>query len=243
MNSSTDRPAGRVAAIIPAAGAGLRMGGRVPKQFLEIAGKPLLALTLETFERCEAVDSVFLVVPGKDARYCRREIVEGFGFRKVAGVVPGGAVRRESVRRGISAASGGFDILVVHDGVRPLVTSGLVESVIEAARASGAATAGVPARDTVKWVEQGMVTKTCDREKVWLAQTPQAFRRDVLADAHDRAERGGWDDATDDASLVERIGFPVAMVPGDEANIKVTTPGDAALVRFLVRERAGLEGS
>lgn len=226
-----ERP-GRVAAVIPAAGSGSRVGGPVPKQFLEIAGNPLLAVTLEVFERAGSVDSVFVVVPPGDVLHCLHEIVENRGFGKVARVVPGGETRRDSVRLGIWAAAG-FEIVVVHDGVRPLVTAALVEKVIEAARVSGSATAGVPAGDTVKLVENGVVAKTIDREKVWLAQTPQAFRYDIILEAHERACREGWPEPTDDASLVEWMGVPVVMVPGDENNMKITTQRDMELLSLL----------
>ncbi|HDR16580.1 MAG TPA: 2-C-methyl-D-erythritol 4-phosphate cytidylyltransferase [Desulfobacteraceae bacterium] len=233
-------PAIRVAAVIPAAGAGLRMGGGVPKQFLEIDGRPLLALTLEAFENCSAVDRVVLVVPSVEVDYCRRAIVERYCFKKVAAVVAGGKTRRDSVRLGLSAVGDEFDLVVVHDGARPLVRPLLIERVIDGARATGAAIAGIPARDTVKEVDGERVVKTCDREKVWLAQTPQAFRRTILLDAHSRTECRGEAEPTDDASLVERAGGEVVVVPGDEDNIKVTTPRDIALVKFLKSEAHGL---
>ncbi len=232
-SSSTEGPAGRVAAVIPAAGAGVRMGGGTPKQFMEIDGRPLLALTLEAFELCSAVDAVFLVVPAREVDSCRCSIVEHFGFRKVSRVVAGGETRMDSVRRGLTAAGDGFELVVVHDGARPLVTASLIERVVEAARASGAAVAGIPARDTVKEVVDKVVTRTYDREKVWLAQTPQAFRCSVLLDAHNRAASSDSGQATDDASLVEWAGYMVVMVQGDENNIKVTTPQDMAVVKFL----------
>lgn len=231
---------GRVAAIIPAAGAGLRMGCQVPKQFLTVDGRPMLALTLEAFENCLAVDRVILVVPSAEVDYCRRAIVEHYCFKKVADVVAGGKTRRDSVRLGMTAAGDGFELLVVHDGVRPLVRPSLIERVIEAARMSGAAIAGIPARDTVKEVDGELVIKTYQRENVWLAQTPQAFHYSILLDAHDRAALGCFGEPTDDASLVERAGGRVVVVPGDEDNIKVTTPRDIALMTFLRNEAHGL---
>lgn len=231
---------GRVAAVIPAAGAGLRMGCKVPKQFLEIDGRPLLALTLEAFENCASVDAVVLVVPPAEVDYCRRAVVQRYSFKKVAAVVAGGQTRHDSVRLGMAAAGNEFEMLVVHDGVRPLVKSLLIERVIEAARISGAAIAAIPARDTVKEVVEGVVAKTYKRENVWLAQTPQAFRYPVLVDAHARSGFENSGGPTDDASLVERAGGTVVVVPGDEENIKVTTPRDIGLVKFLRSEAHGL---
>lgn len=230
----------RVVAIIPAAGSGLRMRCKVPKQFLKIDGRPVLALTLDAFENCSAVDAVILVVPPVEVEYCRRAIVGRYCLKKVGAVLAGGETRCDSVRLGMTAAGDGFELVVIHDGVRPLVKPLLIERVIEAARISGAAIAGIPARDTVKEVDGELVVKTYDREKVWLAQTPQAFRFSILVDAHERSGSGCFVEPTDDASLVERAGGTVVVVPGDEDNIKVTTPRDIAMVKFLRSKAHGL---
>jgi 2-C-methyl-D-erythritol 4-phosphate cytidylyltransferase len=218
------------------------MGCKVPKQFLEIDGRPLLALTLEAFEKCSAVDEVILVVPSVEVDHCRHAVVKRYGFKKVAAVVAGGKTRRDSVRLGMASVGDGCGMVVVHDGVRPLVTPSLIEKVIEAARVSGAAIAGIPARDTVKEVNGDLVKKTYERENVWLAQTPQAFHYGILLDAHDREGTGRPGEPTDDACLVERAGGTVVVVAGDEDNIKVTTPRDLAMVKFLRSEAPGLGG-
>lgn len=228
----------RAIAVIPAAGAGLRMGGPHAKQFLDLEGKPLLAVTLETFEKCPAVEAIVLVVPGGDMDYCRREIVERYGIRKVSRLVQGGPRRQDSVRMGLNAVEGHCDLVVIHDAVRPLITRDVIVRVVEAAGKLGAAVTGLQAKDTVKEVDAlGRVVKTYDRRHVWLVQTPQAFRyRDLLA-AHEAAIRDNWGGVTDDAGLVERMGLPVSVVAGAEDNIKITTPHDLELARFLLRRR------
>jgi 2-C-methyl-D-erythritol 4-phosphate cytidylyltransferase len=217
----------RTVAIIPAAGVGIRMGSKRPKQFLEVNGTPLLALTLRTFQKCRAIDRVIVVVPGEEIEGCRRDMVSRRGFDKVENIVRGGKRRQDSVRLGIDAAGNDADLVVIHDGVRPLVDGALVERVISAAETYGAAAAGLPARETVKETDsRGQVIRTLDRSNIWLVQTPQAFTYELIRNAHERAWKEGWSDVTDDASLVERLGIKVKMVMGSEKNIKVTTPMD-----------------
>ncbi|MCF8061810.1 MAG: 2-C-methyl-D-erythritol 4-phosphate cytidylyltransferase [Deltaproteobacteria bacterium] len=234
------RKSGSAAAVIPAAGAGVRMGAERPKQFLLLDGKPILTVTLEAFERCPVIDSVVLVVPGDVVPACEREIVQRHGLTKVRRVVPGGARRQDSVRLGVEACPVGCDLVVVHDGVRPLVRSDLIERTVAAARDCGAAIAALPARDTVKQVRDGTwVERTLDRRSLWLVQTPQAFLRADLLEVHRRAVNEGWEEMPDDASLLERAGLSVRVVDGAEDNIKVTTPNDLEVARFLLANRKG----
>ncbi len=224
----------KTTAVIPAAGTGIRMGGDRAKQFLELGGRPLLAVTLRPFQDCVSIEAIVLVVPADDVAYCRREIVEKFRLDKVRKVVPGGSKRQDSVRLGIEATEWDCDLILIHDGVRPLVDVPLIERVIDAASAHGAVTAGLPAKDTVKEVDAGgLIIGTYDRQQVWLIQTPQAFRYKDIAEAHRRALTEGQG-ATDDALLMERMGIPVRVVEGSERNIKVTTPHDLELARFLL---------
>jgi len=221
-------------AVIPAAGAGLRMGAARPKQFLDLDGRPLLAMTLEKFQQCRAVQSVILVVPGADVDACRREIVEKYGLTKVERVVPGGPRRQDSVRMGIEASAGHYELVVIHDGVRPLVPPELIERAVAAAGRHGAVITALPAKETVKEIdERGFICRTRDRRHIWLAQTPQVFRYGEILEAHQKAARDGVQDATDDALLMERIGIPVYVIEGSEDNIKVTTPHDLELARRL----------
>lgn len=226
----------KTVAIIPAAGVGVRMGGDRSKQFLELDGRPLIVTTLEKFQICPAVDSIILVVPPNDVDYCQREIVGRYNLTKVEKVIAGGMRRQDSVRLGIEASGGDYGLVLIHDGVRPLITSELIERIVAAAREHRAVITGMPAKETVKGVDKnGCVVKTYDRQQVWLVQTPQAFRYEDILMAHQRAVREGWEGATDDALLMEKVGIPVKVIEGSEDNIKVTTPHDLELTRFLSR--------
>lgn len=226
----------KTVAIIPAAGSGIRMESERAKQFLKLNGKPVLALTLEPFQQCSDVAAVILVVPPDDVEYCKQEIVEKFGLTKVEKIVQGGKRRQDSVRLGLEAADGEYDLVLIHDGVRPLIEKGLIKRVIEEAMTNRAVITALPAKETVKEVNDlRHVVKTYKRERVWMVQTPQAFRYQDILKAHQMALKEGWDEATDDAFLVERLGIPIKVVEGSEKNIKVTIPHDLELARFLLR--------
>ncbi|MBI5583235.1 MAG: 2-C-methyl-D-erythritol 4-phosphate cytidylyltransferase [Deltaproteobacteria bacterium] len=215
-------------ALITAAGRGRRMGSARPKQFLALAGKPILAQTVEIFERCRSVDGVFIIAPQEEMDPVQREIVEAYRFQKVLKVVRGGRVRQQSVFNGLKAVKADCEIVIVHDGVRPLITPALIEASIEQARKTGAAIVAVPARDTVKRVRPGGRLETLPREEIWLAQTPQTFQFPLLFQAHQKAAQESFK-GTDDASLVERLGQEVSLIPGDYHNLKITTPEDLSL--------------
>lgn len=221
-------------AIIPAAGFGVRMKAGIPKQFLKLDGKPMLAITLEKFNNCPLVHGIILVVPASDIDFCTREIVKEYSLGKVLKVTAGGERRQDSVRAGIEAVEGYYDCVVIHDGARPFVTPETIKRSIESMRNQRAVITAVPAKDTVKNVnEEGYVSHTLDRKSLWLVQTPQVFRYDDIRDAHKKAEAEGWDEVTDDAMLMERLGIPVKVVMGSEENIKVTTPHDLEYAEFL----------
>jgi 2-C-methyl-D-erythritol 4-phosphate cytidylyltransferase len=231
----------RIVAIIPAAGTGLRMGGEKAKQFLELEGRPLLAVTLQPFQDCRAVNAIILVVPSVDVEYCEKEIVEKFRLHKVTKVVPGGVRRQDSVRLGIEATAGEYGLVLIHDGVRPLVDVELIARVIKEAKTHRAVITAIPAKETVKEIDSfDQVVKTYDRGHVWLVQTPQVFRYEDIAVAHKKAFNEGGEEATDDSILIERLGIPVKAMKGSERNIKVTTQYDLALARFLVSERLSI---
>jgi 2-C-methyl-D-erythritol 4-phosphate cytidylyltransferase len=216
-----------VAAVIPAAGAGIRMRGDRPKQFLELDGKPLLVHTLTVFEQSKAVGFVVLVVPEDTVDFCKTEIVARFALSKVRWVVPGGARRQDSVRLGVEACAKDCDILIVHDGVRPLIESPLIERAVDGAT------------ETIKEVDaDGLVRHTPDRGRLWRVQTPQAFRTKDLLEAHRKAFQEGWEEMSDDALLLERTGVPVRVIRGEEENIKVTTPHDLEIARLLLKRRS-----
>ena len=227
----------KAVAIIPAAGTGKRMEGEVSKQYLVLGGVPILVHTLRKFEEAPAIDAVFLVVPAGDVEIIRRDMIDSYGLKKVRKVLPGGRERQDSVKAGIDALPEETQVVVIHDGVRPFVTADLIGLCVEGARQFGAVSLGVPVKDTVKSVETGgWVEHTMERTKLWLTQTPQAFRREVIQEAYRRAFAEGFY-GTDDASLVERMGIRVRMLPGIYENIKITTPGDLDLGAILVKNR------
>lgn len=226
-----------VIVLIPAAGMGRRMGAAVNKQYLTLADRPILAHTLATFNSHPLIDQIHVISPPTEIGYCRTEVVERYGFGKVRGVVAGGAERQDSVALGLAAAApADADVVLVHDGARPFFPGALMAEVVAAAQRVGACVVGVPVKDTVKMVAAGLVTATPDRKSLWLAQTPQAFSAAILRRAYAQAVIDGFR-GTDDASLVERLGLPVAMLTGSERNIKITTPEDLILARsFLAAE-------
>ena len=224
-----------VAVVIAAGGRGRRMGGSLPKQFLRLGGTPVLQRTVAAFHGIPAVRWIFLVVPR--AHLARtRSLVRRAGFTKVAGIVPGGKERQDSVWSGLAACRGRADVVLVHDAARPLVERSVIAAVIRAANRYGAAVAAVRTKDTIKVESRrrpGYFSRTLPRDGLWSVQTPQGFRFDILWRAHRRARRAGFV-GTDEASLVERLGVPVRIVPGSERNIKITTPEDRRLAESLL---------
>lgn len=228
----------KVTALIPAAGSGSRMGSSVSKQYLSLGDRPILAHTLAPFQSHPAVERIVLVAPSHEIDFCREAVVDPYAFDKVRAILPGGAERQDSVRLGLlGCGAEDDDIILIHDGVRPFFPSALIDSVIETAIGTGACIVAVPVKDTIKRVENGVVTDTPERSRLWQAQTPQAFRYALIREAHLRAERDRFR-GTDDASLVERLGHPVAVLEGSYRNIKVTTPEDMVLANaFFDQER------
>ena len=237
------RTESRKAAVILAGGKGRRMGTDVPKQFLEIGGKPLIFYTLKAFEE-SCADVLVLVAPPGGKEYCRKEIVERFGFRKVKYIAEGGAERYDSVYAGLLALQDercGF--VAVHDGARSLVTPELIRRTFEAAEQYGACVAAVPVKDTIKRAdEKGYAAETLPREQLRIIQTPQTFRFDLCFDAYSRMMEGSAEerkDITDDAMVVERFtDARVKLVEGDYRNLKVTTPEDIGTAENLLRQAA-----
>lgn len=226
------------AALIPAAGRGQRMGRDVEKQFLPLAGKPLLAHTLARFEATPGIDRVVVIVPPGREAFCSRKIVEAEGFRKVVRIVAGAETRQRSVAAGFHSLGGNVDVVVIHDGARPLVTPSLIQTSIDLAFQHGSVSVAIPELDTLKRVSvEGTVSETVDRRNLWRAQTPQAFRRSILQCALAYAE-GHNLDATDEASLVEALSWPVHIVPGSAWNFKVTTPDDLLLAELVLAQNA-----
>ncbi|UCG37873.1 MAG: 2-C-methyl-D-erythritol 4-phosphate cytidylyltransferase [bacterium] len=227
---------GRVYTAVPAAGSGVRMGLGYSKAYAEVGGRPLLALTLGALLASPHIDEAVVAVrPGEEV-LCRREVVEAHGFGGRVRVLAGGDQRQDTVSHLLDAAPADRDLVLIHDGARPMVTVGLIHEVLVAAARWGAAIAALPIPDTVKESTDGgtTVSRTLERSALYLAQTPQAFHRDLITTAHRRARKEGWN-ATDDASLLEQMGHEVRIVLGDGKNVKVTTLDDLELVRLIVQ--------
>lgn len=225
-----------ITALIPAAGQGTRMGSTINKQLMLLGGKPLLIRTLEIFQHCDPVDNIVLVAAAGEEENLR-QLSGKYRITKVTDVVTGGQERQDSVARGLEALPPETDLVAVHDGARPLLLFNNLLEVLGAAEKTGAAVLAMPVKDTLKVVnERGRVLETPDRSTLWAVQTPQVFRRDIIKAAYEKANGEGYT-GTDDASLVERWGFPVQVVRGSYENIKITTPDDLELAELLLRRR------
>ncbi|MGA8179449.1 MAG: IspD/TarI family cytidylyltransferase, partial [Desulfobacterales bacterium] len=181
-----------VSAIIAAAGEGIRMKGPTRKQYLELSGKPVLSYPLIAFDDCALIDEIFLVIPKEDISDCRNNIISLLDLKKKVYLVPGGAHRQDSVFNGLLSVSNKTDIIVIHDGVRPFIRSEDLTACILYAKDVGACILGTPASDTLKRVEKSQIIKeTLERENIWLTQTPQAFKYDLILKAHEAARHDG----------------------------------------------------
>ncbi len=228
------------AAIIPAAGLGTRMGAARPKQFCQIAGTPLLVHTLRAFISLPEIKEVVVAVPPgygpETEKLLLRYLSPGQAARLI--LTAGGATRQESVRAGLDVLTPEIDLVLVHDGARPLVSGEIIRRCLRGAVESGAAIAAIPVKDTLKQVAaDGEILKSVDRTGLWQAQTPQAVRTDLLKQAFARAEQDGFV-GTDEASLLEHAGIAVTVVAGGEENFKITRPGDLKMAAGLCRETA-----
>jgi 2-C-methyl-D-erythritol 4-phosphate cytidylyltransferase len=223
------------AAVIVAAGAGRRMGAAIRKQYLALADEPLLFHTLRAFESCAAIGAISLVAPADELEWVTAHILDPLGLKTPVTLLPGGRERQDSVRLGLAAVHANHRLVAIHDGVRPLVEPPQIEACLVAAARHGAALLAVPVSDTLKLAgHDRQVKKTLPRERVWLAQTPQAFERRLIMEAHQKAMADGIR-GTDDAALVERLGRSVHLVNGSRRNIKVTTPEDLSLAEAFLR--------
>ncbi|MDG5768164.1 2-C-methyl-D-erythritol 4-phosphate cytidylyltransferase [Balneolales bacterium ANBcel1] len=231
--------------IIPAAGSGTRMGSGQVKQLLSLRGRPVLAHTVHRLMMLETVR--YLVIPTSPeliqttrniASQCLREA--GREKDVILDVIHGGDERMDSVKNGLLHLMGSSaDVVLIHDAVRPCFPLNAVREAIRLALSNGAAILGIPASDTVKVVRDGQVVSTPERKSVWLAQTPQVFRKDILVDAYKKAEKSGFK-ATDDASLAEFAGYPVYMVRGSQENIKITYPSDLFFAEKWVQSHSAV---
>ena len=223
-------------AIIAAAGAGTRMASDRPKQFLLLAGQPVIFRTLQVFEECDSIDEVIVVLPAAESAGFL-SLAGKYGVRKLARVVPGGATRADSVKRGLLAIRAATaEIIAVHDGVRPFVTADEISRTVAAAKADGAAILVAPVTDTIKQVSDEQVVKTLDRSSLRRALTPQCFRYELLRDAYQHADVND-PSLTDESALVEQLGRRVSIVEGSARNIKITTLEDLVIAEgFLAAD-------
>jgi 2-C-methyl-D-erythritol 4-phosphate cytidylyltransferase len=234
----------RMAALVVAAGKGLRMGTKESKQYLEIGGDtPVLAHTLLALERSPLIDYIVLVVGADDVDRCN-VYRERFALSKLHAVVAGGTERQHSVRIGLGALPSDTEFVLIHDGVRPFLDHFMLTRIANALRDHGhdALVAAVPVKDTIKLADPTtqVISETLPRERLWAIQTPQAFRMSVIVAAHDKALADHFV-GTDDAVLVERTGLPVHIVMGDYFNIKITTPDDLLLAEAIIQMQRGKE--
>ena len=221
-------------AILVAGGQGTRMGTSVPKQLLELGGSTILEHTLNPFVECRDIQSIVIVAATNIFEHIERIVQERFRGTKSIDVVQGGSRRQDSVYNGLMALGQDTDIVAVHDSVRPFITSGLITDCIRSADKFGAVSVMRPLKETVKHVQDGTVVETPERSKLWITQTPQAFRKELIVEAHNNAEEHGFA-VTDDCMLVERLGHTVHVIKGSDINIKITTQTDFAVAKTILK--------
>ncbi len=226
-------------AIVLAAGRGRRMGTKTAKQYLELQGKPVLAYALEVFEQSSVIDDILLITGEDHIDYCKKEICEKYGIKKVSAVAPGGKERYESVWKALCILKerGQSGYVMIHDGARPFLTEDILERVYRQVQTYKACVVGMPVKDTIKLIDKaGQITESPDRSFVWQAQTPQAFAIPLIIEAFEKQMKEDCSHITDDAMVVERqMGVPVYMVEGSYRNIKITTPEDLMIAQALLR--------
>ncbi|MFD1207065.1 MULTISPECIES: 2-C-methyl-D-erythritol 4-phosphate cytidylyltransferase [Sporosarcina] len=223
----------RYTVMIPAAGSGQRMGAGMNKLFLKLDGKPILIHTLEVFENDASCSNIILSIKESE-RTVIESMLNRFSISKVVALVEGGNERQQSVAACLRAYEGN-GVVLVHDAARPFIEHEVIGKLVEVASVHGAAVAGVPVKDTIKIVEDGMVAETVERSKLWSIQTPQAFRYAILKEASDKAEAEGFL-GTDESMIVERLGYSVRIVEGTYENVKMTTKEDIVFGEALLRQ-------
>lgn len=225
-------------AIVLAAGQGKRMGTKVHKQYLELAGKPVLYYSLKAFADSSVIDEIFLVTGAGEEEYCRREIIEKYQIAKVSRIMSGGAERYHSVWNGLQEIEeDGY--VFIHDGARPFVDEEMIERAFEEVKAHKACVVGMPVKDTIKVADHNdFVSKTPDRSSLWLVQTPQVFENHLVKGAYSMLMRESYINVTDDAMVVEQmLKYPIKLVCGSYENIKITTPEDLEIAEVLVKRK------
>ena len=216
----------KIKALILASGSGSRIEGKIPKQFLELSGSPLIIHTLEPFEKCRNIDEL-IIVTLPDYIDKTWEFVNRYCLTKVKKIIRGGKTRQESSKNGIDACGNDTKFVLIHDAVRPFITSNLLNKLVKALNKYEAVVPVIPSTDTIIETDpKGFINNIPNRSKLWRVQTPQAFGYELIREAHAGALKDGIKNSTDDSSLVLRIGQPVYTIKGDEKNIKITYPTD-----------------
>jgi len=214
------------------------MQTRIKKPYLDIKGKPLLSSVLKVLNRVSAIENIIVPVsPGEEA-LCEKEVLSGLSLDKEVKIISGGATRQESVRKALDFVPESSDLVLIHDGVHPFITVQMIERSLNETSKKLATTLGVPVKDTITVVsgDDRRILKTLERGSLYLIQTPQTFDREIIIDAHIKAYHDGFE-GTDDASLVERMGVPVTVIPGSYDNIKITTPDDLIFAEAILNKQ------
>lgn len=223
-----------VAAIVPAAGKGKRMGGAVSKPYLFLGGRPILSYALEALNNSDDIQEIVVVTRAEEIDFCKDKVIHRYNFNKVTAVVPGGEERQDSVYQGLKSIKKNTDFVLIHDGVRPFLSQKLLREVIKCASEVKSAITAIPVRDTLKKVDAaGSVRETVTRDGIWCTQTPQAFEYNLIMKVYEEAFKNNFY-ATDDAGLVEKCGYPVKVVTGTPENIKITMPEDLTMAEAIL---------
>lgn len=217
--------------IIPCSGDGKRMNSDIPKQFIKVNNKPIICYTIEKFENCELIDEIILVTNKNYIEYFKNNILKIYNYKKIKEILIGGKERFYSVYNGIKSINESNSIILIHDGVRPFINPTHIKNIIKQTNEYGACVLGVKTKDTIKICSnKGFIKNTPRRDYVWIAQTPQAFKYNIIKKAYENYIHKNYIYknyiVTDDASLVEMIGYKVKMIEGDYENIKITTSSD-----------------
>lgn len=223
--------------IIVAAGKSRRMNSTVSKQFIFIGGKPILAYTIDAFEKSSLIDKIVLVINEAEIEKCKKIIVNKYNYKKLIKIVPGGKERQNSVFNGLKVLPSETNLVAIHDGARFLITPDIIDRAVRDAYDSNGVIVAMPIQDTIKETNSNkIISKTFNRDRLWAAQTPQVFPYSIIMKAHEKAREDNFL-GTDDASLVERLGYEVDIVRGSVENIKITTNFDLILAEIILNKR------
>ncbi|MGI9533722.1 MAG: 2-C-methyl-D-erythritol 4-phosphate cytidylyltransferase [Thermodesulfobacteriota bacterium] len=223
----------KTSAIIPAAGASSRLIEKSKKQFIEIDGKPLIYFCLNSFQKCSSVNEIVLVVPKNEIDFVKSEIVDKNSFTKVSEIIVGGKLRQDSVKNGFDVVMPDTELVIIHDAARPFVDAGFINKIISEAGTKNCVISAIPVKDTLKIADKGIIKNTTPRKSIWRAQTPQAFKYEILKDSYQKVEFNNKT-FTDEAQIVEYAGYDVHIVEGSEYNFKITSSEDLRLAGLMI---------